>query len=62
MTTNDDGTFVNAGIVVMPRSQIGGRNAVAQATTPAGTTVTASSNFLVVSPTVDGGLGFVMRK
>jgi hypothetical protein len=61
-TAKADGTFVNPNVLILPRSQIGARDVLGQSTTPAGVTATASTTFLVVTPTVDGTPGFVFRK
>ena len=53
---------VLTGILVLPRSQIGSRDAVGVSTTPSGAVASATASILVVTPTVDGTPDFVFRK
>jgi hypothetical protein len=57
-----DGTCVLTGILILPRSQVGPRDALGVSPTPSGAVASAATNFLVVTPTVDGTPGFVFRK
>lgn len=61
-TVGDDGTFSFPGMLVLPRSQLGTRQAGATAVLDGGEVVSAIAPFLVVAPTVDGTPQFVFRR